>query len=68
MIINSTFIKEVKSFNSGGGCIIDYVVLSDGQVIGINDECMVLYADEDELIDSSEKEDWDNVTIPFYGA
>jgi len=65
MIINSTFIKEVKSFDSGGGCIIDYVVLSDGQCLGISDECMVLYSSEDELLDSSEKDDWDSTTIMF---
>lgn len=37
------FIHELQSFDSGGNCPVDLVVLKDGRVIGINEECAVLY-------------------------
>lgn len=61
--VNSEFIDEIKSFDSGGGCIIDYVVLIGGQVIGISDDAVVLYSSEEELLSNDEKMDWDSSTI-----
>ncbi len=42
-----TYIAEVLTENTGGGCMVDFVVLEDGQVIGINDECVCLYPNMD---------------------
>ncbi len=37
------FIKQVFTENTGGGCMVDFIELKTGQVIGLNDECVVLY-------------------------
>jgi hypothetical protein len=39
------YIEKITSENTGGHCCVDFVHLKDGRVIGINDECAVLYAD-----------------------
>jgi len=36
-------IKRVFSENTGGNCSVDFVQLKDGRILGINDECVVLY-------------------------
>ena len=37
------FIKRIFTENTGGGCMVDFIELPDGRVIGLNDECIVLY-------------------------
>lgn len=41
-------IKEIQLLNTGGGCMVDYLILESGKVIGINDECVVGYHCEDD--------------------
>lgn len=53
------YIKKIECLNTGGGCMVDYLILESGKVIGINDECVVLYHydgsdDEKELVEDSE--------------
>ena len=36
-------IKRVFSENNGGNCSVDFVELNDGRIVGINEECIVLY-------------------------
>lgn len=38
-----TYIDSMETYDSGGHCMIDFVHLKDGKVLGINDECIVLY-------------------------
>jgi hypothetical protein len=38
-----SFIEKVTTLDTGGSCDVDFVHLPDGRVIGINDECIVLY-------------------------
>jgi len=40
---NMDYISEVFSWDSGGNSMVDFVVLKNGKVLGINDECVVLY-------------------------
>ena len=42
-----TFIKESFTMNTGGDCMVDFLTLTDGKVIGVNDECIVLYPSMD---------------------
>jgi hypothetical protein len=42
---NHGFIEDISSMDTGGGCIVDFVHLKDGRVLGINDECVCLYKD-----------------------
>jgi hypothetical protein len=46
---NFAYIKEITTENTGGGCMVDFVHLHDGRVIGLNDECVVLYQNMDEF-------------------
>lgn len=38
------YIEKVETIDAGGGCMVDLIYLKDGRVIGLNDECAVLYA------------------------
>jgi hypothetical protein len=38
---NTDYIAEVLAL--GGNSPVDFVILKDGRVLGINDECVVLY-------------------------
>lgn len=49
------YIKEITSENTGGGCMVDFIHLNDGRVIGLNDECAVLYDNMDEFWDATPK-------------
>ena len=41
------YIKRVFTENTGGGSMVDFVELLDGQILGINDECVVRYESMD---------------------
>jgi hypothetical protein len=41
--MKTEFINKVETVNTGGGCLVDIITLWDGRVIGLNDECAVLY-------------------------
>lgn len=43
------FIADISSMDTGGGCIVDFVHLKDGRILGINDETMVLYKDMEQF-------------------
>jgi len=43
------FIKQVFTENTGGGCYVDFIELEDGRIIGINEECVVLYKNMDDV-------------------
>lgn len=45
--MNTTYITKIETVNTGGGCMVDLLTLSDGRVIGINDECVALYESMD---------------------
>ena len=36
-------IKRVFCENTGGGTMVDFIELNDGRILGLNDECVVLY-------------------------
>lgn len=37
-------VVKISTENTGGGCYVDFVTLHDGRVLGINEDCVVLYA------------------------
>jgi hypothetical protein len=49
----TTNIKRVSSWDSGGGITIDVVELQDGRVLGITEESVVLYESMDDLMQGS---------------
>jgi len=36
-------VTKTETINSGGGCMIDLIHLDNGKVIGLDDECLVVY-------------------------
>ena len=47
------FIKKVFCENTGGGTMVDFIELNDGRIVGINEECIVLYSSMDEFYECS---------------
>lgn len=43
------YIDCVETENTGGGTMVDFVILKDGRVLGINDECVCLYKSLDDF-------------------
>jgi hypothetical protein len=39
----TTYIERTNTEDTGGGCMVDFVILKDGRCIGINDECICVY-------------------------
>ena len=46
--VDKTFTAEM-----GGGCMVDFLILSDGRCVGINDECIVLYESYEQVQDGT---------------
>ena len=42
-----TYIKDVYSEQTGGGCMVDVLIMSDNKAICITDECVVVYKNID---------------------
>jgi len=49
------YVTKVETINNGGGCMVDFVHLPDGRVIGINDEAIAIYNSMDSFIDANEE-------------
>lgn len=62
-----TFVGGVSSEQTGGGCMVDFVHLADGRVLGINDECVVLYKSMDDFWDAS-PENKPTIELIDYGS
>lgn len=50
-MIKANYIKEITTENVGGGSMVDFIHLQDGRIIGLNDECAVLYNNMQEFWD-----------------
>ena len=59
------FIKCVSSQNTGGGCMVDFIELHDGRLIGLNDECIVLYPSVDAFYDGDENGEFDEFAMIY---
>jgi hypothetical protein len=46
--VDKTFTEDM-----GGGCMVDFLILSDGRCVGINDECIVLYESYEQVRDGT---------------
>ena len=51
--MNATYIQKIQTVNTGGGCYVDLITMQDGQVIGLNDECIVLYKNMEDFWECS---------------
>ena len=44
------YIKDVSSWDSGGGIALDLIELKDGRVVAISDEAIVVYRNMEDLV------------------
>jgi len=51
--VNLTYIDSVFTENTGGGCVVDFVELKDGRVLGISDEYLCVYESFDKFYEAS---------------
>lgn len=49
MKVETDRIKSVSTWDSGGGIELDLIELTDGRVLCVSDEAVVLYKDMDDL-------------------
>ena len=47
--MNTAFIDKVVTYETGGNCPVDFVLLKSGRVLGISDDCVVLYDNMDDF-------------------
>lgn len=45
----TTHVAAITEAQTGGNCMVSLVTLADGRVLGINDECVVLYRSMDDF-------------------
>ena len=45
------YIATTFTGDTGGGCMVDFLILKDGRCIGVNDECIALYDSYDQFYD-----------------
>ncbi len=45
----TVFIEKVGTEFTGGNCPVDFVTLKDGRVLGVTDDCVVLYQNMDDF-------------------
>lgn len=50
------YIDKLTFENVGGGSMVDFIHLKDGRIIGLNDECAVLYNSMDEFWECSNQD------------
>ena len=48
------YIESIEILDTGGGCMVDGVELSNGMYIGISDEIVCLYASKDDFYDGED--------------
>jgi hypothetical protein len=49
MEVKAEYIRSISTWDSGGGINIDVIELTDGRVLGITDESVVLYKNMESL-------------------
>lgn len=54
--MKTEFVESVTCENTGGGCFVDFVILKDGRVLGINEESVVLYDSMQDVWEGEHKE------------
>ena len=47
----TAFIEKVTTYETGGGCPVDFVLLKSGRVLGISVDCVVLYDNMEDFHD-----------------
>ena len=45
----TAFIDKVTTYETGGNCPVDFITLKSGRVLGISDDCVVLYDDMEDF-------------------
>ena len=51
--MNYAHIERVETEQTGGNIMVDFVILKDGRVLGISDDCVCLYKSLDDFWDAT---------------
>jgi hypothetical protein len=51
--MNCAFIDRIETESTGGHTMVDFVILKDGRVLGISDDCVCLYKSIDDFWDAT---------------
>ena len=51
--MNYAHIDRVETEQTGGNIMVDFVILKDGRVLGISDDCVCLYKSLDDFWDAT---------------
>lgn len=66
-MIKHQFIKNITTEQTGGGCMIDFITLHNGQVIAIDSDLIGLYESMDEFWDGKDGS-WDHIKLLEWGS
>ena len=47
------FIDRVETEQTGGNIMVDFVILKDGRVLGVSEDCVCLYKSLDDFWDAT---------------
>lgn len=61
-------IVDHKCVNTGGGCLVDILNLSNGRSLGVTDECIVLYRNVDVGMYNENDEDYGELLVDLFQA
>ena len=50
------WIKELGTWNSGGGLVLDMLTLKDGRILVVSEDAVVLYSSAEDLEEGEAKE------------
>jgi hypothetical protein len=42
-VLDATYVTHMYSENTGGGCMVDFIFMTDGRIITLNDEAIAVY-------------------------
>lgn len=62
----SEFIESIESVNTGGGTMVDFIYLKNGQIITVNEGFAILHDDEESFWDE-DKRDCPALNLNQYG-
>jgi hypothetical protein len=54
--MNPEWVKELRTWDSGGGQLLDMLTLKDGRVLVVSEDAVVLYASMNDLEAGAAKE------------
>jgi hypothetical protein len=52
-MLDATYVSQLGTENTGGGCMVDFITLKDGRVLTLNDEAIGVFMSKDAFYDDN---------------